>query len=371
MPQLRHKGRSIVRWLPVAAAVVMVLASVWSSAGGSQAGQTQGNPAVQTPGTPQVTIPYPTWGDGTQPDHMVPGRLWDSAYQSDKWPSERQRSYVQQLQEYFPDLYATWGPRLNKALTSKKLDRRSEMLIASALAGLAHWARPVVEYYIDQAYEAGSNTNEIMSAIEAVQDVSGHGANDGLMGVWYVTHAREAAGKPVPLKGAPYTEKDLIPKSASTPPRFKYHSMQPQDLARKTFEPELYALNQRLAEERRKMQPGFSGGFTPGVSGRMFELLLIAADTAVVRWREPFIDEHYHEALNRGSNLQEVIEVMMVAAELVQGVSDSSIVGRHHPGGVAILAHGLQALNRVMAEREKVGYKTPGEYGEGFTRKMY
>jgi len=32
---------------------------------------------------------------------------------------------------------------------------------------------------------------------------------------------------------------------------------------------------------------------------------------------------------------------------------------------------GKSALGRVIAERDKAGYKTPREYGEGFTQKMY
>jgi hypothetical protein len=97
----------------------------------------------------------------------------------------------------------------------------------------------------------------------------------------------------------------------------------------------------------------------------------MASDTAIVRWPDPLLDHHHHQALNRGSNLQEIIEVLMVASEVVQGAGDSNIAGRRLPTGLEIQVHGLQALSRVVAEREKAGYKTPAEYGEGFTRKMY
>ncbi len=78
-----------------------------------------------------------------------------------------------------------------------------------------------------------------------------------------------------------------------------------------------------------------------------------------------------HEALNKGSNVQEILEVVMVVAESVQGASESNVQGRRVHSGVEILHHGLSGLGRVIAERDKAGYKTPREYGEGFTQKMY
>ena len=102
----------------------------------------------------------------------------------------------------------------------------------------------------------------------------------------------------------------------------------------------------------------------------MSELITTASD-AVIRWPDPLLEHHIHEALNRGSNIQEIIEVIMVAAESVQGASESNIAGRRLPSGVEIERHGLTALSRVIAERDKAGYKSPREYGEGFTKKMY
>jgi hypothetical protein len=107
------------------------------------------------------------------------------------------------------------------------------------------------------------------------------------------------------------------------------------------------------------------------LSARTQELIWMASDTAVVRWPDPLVDHHHHQALNRGSNLQEIVEVMMVGSEVVQGAADSNIAGRRVPTALEIMVHGLQALSRVVAERDKAGYKTPAEYGEGFTKKMY
>ncbi len=377
MRQHTNRSRSLVRLLPVVAGLVMgtTLVWMWGLVGEGQTAQ-QTDPqrsSAQTrsssapAGTLRAKIPYPTWSDGTQPDHMVPGQAWETAYQPDKWPSQRQRAYVKQLENYHPQVYAAWGKRLNQALTNRKLDKRYEMLVAVATASLAHWARPVIEYYIDLAFDAGSNTSEIIEAMKAGSEVNGHSLYDGLGALWYVVHARQQAGKPTSLEGAPLAEKDLIPNSEWTPVHFKYQlpNPRPHGLARWKFDPEGEGIGRRQAAERRKLQ------LPQHLPARMEELLWMASDTAVVRWPDPLLDHHHHLALNRGSNLQEIVEVMMVGAEVVQGAEDSNIAGRRVPAGVDIMVHGLEALSRVVAEREKAGYKTPAEYGEGFTKKMY
>ena len=150
----------------------------------------------------------------------------------------------------------------------------------------------------------------------------------------------------------------------TVPPIFKWHLPLPRyhDQARRRWAPERFAANARAAEEIRKLPQA--------LSGRMSELLTTASDT-MIRYPDPLLDHHIHEALNRGSNVQEIVEVMMVVAESVQGASESNVAGRRVHSGVEILHHGLSALDRVIAERDKVGYKTPREYGEGFTKKMY
>jgi alkylhydroperoxidase/carboxymuconolactone decarboxylase family protein YurZ len=292
---------------------------------------------------------------------MVPGAPW----QFEAWPSHRQRFYVQQLASYYPQLYATWGKRLNQALTNKKLDQRSELVMVSSLDALVHWELPVIEQHVDQAFDAGSNIRELMAAMEYGPESSGHSQHDGLEAVYYVVHSRQKAGKPAPLTGAPLTEKDLIPHSDWTPVRFKYQLPHPRvhDWAREKWAPELVAIESRAAAERSKVPEH--------LSARMGELLFTASDTAVIRWPDPLLDHHIHEALNRGSNVQEIVEVMMVAAESVQGAADSNVAGRLVPSGMEIMHFGLTALDRVIAERDKAGYKTPREYGEGFTKKMY
>jgi alkylhydroperoxidase/carboxymuconolactone decarboxylase family protein YurZ len=179
-----------------------------------------------------------------------------------------------------------------------------------------------------------------------------------------VVEVRQKAGKSVPLHGAPLTEKDLIPSSNTDPPIFKWHLPMPRTFqqAREKWAPEKFAINRRAAAEIAKLPKA--------LSGRIGELITTASDS-VIRYPDPLLDHHIHEALNRGSNVQEVLEVIMVVAESVQGASESNVDGRRVYSGVEILHHGLSAFSRVIAERDKAGYKTPREYGEGFTVKTY
>ena len=137
----------------------------------------------------------------------------------------------------------------------------------------------------------------------------------------------------------------------------RYHQQ-----ARERWAPERAAANARAAADIRKLPKA--------LSARMNELITTASDS-VIRWPDPLLDHHIHEALNRGSNVQEIVEVIMVVAESVQGAADSNVAGRRVHSGVEIERHGLSALGRVIAERDKAGWKSPREYGEGFTKRMY
>jgi len=298
--------------------------------------------------------------DGGYVEHMVPGDPW----QFEKWPSHAQRGYLKQLESYDPPLYAAWSRRLNQAIAHKQLDKRSEMVLVVYMDAIAHWALPVIEQHIEEAFDAGSNISELLEAIDFGPESSTHSIHDGLEGLWAVVGRREKAGKPAPLHGAPLTEKDLIPSSNTVPPIFRWHVPLPRlhDQARRKWAPERFAANARAAEEIRKLPRA--------LSGRMTELITTASDS-VIRWPEPLLEHHIHEALNRGSNVQEIVEVIMVTAESVQGASESSVAGRRLPSGVEIERHGLTALSRTIAERDKAGYKSPREYGEGFTKKIY
>jgi alkylhydroperoxidase/carboxymuconolactone decarboxylase family protein YurZ len=224
--------------------------------------------------------------------------------------------------------------------------------------------RRVTEQHEDDAFDAGSNISELLEAIEAGPETSAHSVQDGLEGLWHVVEVRERAGKPAPLHGAPLTEKDMIPSSKTVPPIFKWHLPMPRTLqhVREIWAPEKAAINRRAAMEIAKLPQA--------LSDRMSELITTASDS-VIRYPDPLLDHHIHEALNRGSNVQEVLEVIMVVAESVQGASESNVDGRRVYSGVEILRHGLSAFSRVIAERDKAGYQTPREYGEGFTVKTY
>jgi alkylhydroperoxidase/carboxymuconolactone decarboxylase family protein YurZ len=268
------------------------------------------------------------------------------------------------LANYDPELYKTWSKRLDQAIAHKQLDKRTEMVVVAYMDSIAHWALPVIEQHVDQAFDAGSNISELLEAMDFGPESSTHQVHDGLEALWHVVEIREKAGKPVPLRGAPLSEKDLIPTSKTNPPIFKWHQPMPRifQQARERWAPEKAAINRRAASETAKLPKA--------LSARMSELLTTASDS-VIRWPDPLLDHHIHEALNRGSNVQELVEVIMTVAESVQGASESSVAGRRLPSGVEIEHHGLSGLSRVIAERDKAGYKSPQEYGQGFTKQMY
>jgi alkylhydroperoxidase/carboxymuconolactone decarboxylase family protein YurZ len=299
-------------------------------------------------------------GDGGYTEHRAAGDVWPF----EPWPSHMQRKYLKQLANYDPPLYAAWSKRLQQAIKGKKLDKRTEMVLVVYMDSVVHWALPVIEQHIDEAFDAGSNISELLEAIDFGPESSTHQVHDGLEGLWHVVEVREKAGKATPLRGAPLTEKDLIPTAQNDPPIFKWHLPQPRyhQQARERWAPERAAANARAAAEIRKLPRA--------LSARMQELITTASDT-VIRWPDPLLDHHIHEALNRGSNVQEIVEVMMVVSESVQGAADSNVAGRRVHSGVEMLHHGLAALGRVIAERDKAGWKSPREYGEGFTTKTY
>jgi alkylhydroperoxidase/carboxymuconolactone decarboxylase family protein YurZ len=331
--------------------VVVLVVGISLGLAGSIVGAGQGRGGATTTATD---------GDGGYQEHMVPGDPW----LFEAWPSHRQREYQKQLANYDPPLYAAWKKRMDQAIANKKLDKHTELVIVSAMDAMVHWIGPVTEQHIDQAFDAGSNISELFEAMQTGPETSTHSIQDGVGALVHVVAVREKAGKPVPLRGAPLTEKDLIPSSSTNPPVFKWHVPMPRTFqaAKDRWQPEIAAIDRRAGAEKAKLPKA--------LSGRMTELITSASDS-IIRYPDPLLDHHMHEALNRGSNVQEILEVVMVTAESVQGASESNVQGRRVHSGVEILHHGVSALGRVIAERDKAGYKTPGEYGEGFTKKMY
>jgi hypothetical protein len=263
---------------------------------------------------------------------------------------------------------------LNQAIAHKQLDKRTERVFVAAMDALVHSPLSVIEQHVDQAFDAGSNAGELMAVMSEGAENSAHSTHDGNEALWYVVLRRQKAGKPTPIHGAPLTEKDLIPPATYTETTtgfgsapFKYMAPDPRihTLPKQMWgDPQENAIDARGRDEKRKL------GHKGDLSRRMEELLTTASDT-VIRWNDPLLDHHIHEALNCGSNVQEIVELMMVVSESVQGAADSNISGRRVYSGLEIQHYGLQALSRVIAERDKAKWITPREYGEGFTKKMY
>jgi alkylhydroperoxidase/carboxymuconolactone decarboxylase family protein YurZ len=269
-----------------------------------------------------------------------------------------QRRYVEMLSAYHPDLYARWADPLGRALDAPQLDSRSLEIVLSALCAVVHWAPAVIEQHIERALDAGSNVGELLETMMRVGAQEGnHAMSSGGEALWDVIQRRQAEGRPVELEGEPLGAEDLIPHSAWTPVLFPYHTPWPRNWRRavETFDPDRAALeaehNTALAKLPRHL------------SRRLHEAIDVVIDS-VVRWKEPRIDHHVHEALNCGSNVQELVEMILAAAEEVQGARDSHVSGRPVEPGTEILCHGLSSIERVLREREGVGRYTPLTYGD-------
>lgn len=273
------------------------------------------------------------------------------------WPSQQQRGYVEMLARYHPSVFAAWRTRLERALAHKQLDKRSEEVLVAAVQAVCHFGYPIIEHHIDEAFNAGSNVAELMEAmIRAGEQEGTHALSSGGNALWNVVQRREAAGLPTPHRGRPLGPEDLIPHSPWLPAIFPYQTPWPrpwgQALAK--FEPERTAINARASAERAKLPPQ--------LSRRMKELLDVAMNVAV-SWRGS--DHHMHEALYCGSNVQEMVELIMVCAEAAQGGRESYVAGRSVESGVQMIRLALHLLGEVLAERDAAGVFTPREYGEG------
>jgi alkylhydroperoxidase/carboxymuconolactone decarboxylase family protein YurZ len=263
--------------------------------------------------------------------------------------------YLEILKQYDPEVNAKWGSRLERGLNREALDKKSEEVLIAAVDSIVHWAPPVLEYHVDAAFNAGSSIFEIMEAMLHVGNLEGgvHSVHDGLEALDNVVKRREAAGLPAPLRGAGLQPNDMIPESPwPDPPLFPFHTPSPrifmQVIAR--YDPELNAAWRAYNSARFNLRKE--------LTRRMQELLVTAVD-AVIRWPEPLIDHHMHAAFECGCNAQEMIETILACAEAVQGARESNVAARTLESGVSIIHHGITALERVVTQRNAVGYPAP------------
>jgi len=274
------------------------------------------------------------------------------------WPTPRQETYRDILSMYYPDFYACWRERLDRALARKLLKPREEAIIVGSVHAVLHSSPAIIEGVIGKAFDAGASVVEVLEAMVRVGVQEGqHALSSGGEALWNVVQEREAAGRPVPARGAPLPASDFPPHSPWTPAQFPYQTPHPRYWRQ---------IITKYDPERAKIMEGATAAHAKlpaQLSRRMIELIDVAVD-AVIRWKAPRLDHHIHEALNCGSNVQEIVEVVLVSAEAAQLAHESHISARRTESGVEIIHHGLQALWRVTAERQAVGRATLTEYRE-------
>jgi alkylhydroperoxidase/carboxymuconolactone decarboxylase family protein YurZ len=269
-----------------------------------------------------------------------------------------QRAYVEMLSAYHPGLYATWAEPLRRALDAPQLDARSREIILTGICAVVHYAPGVIEGHVERAFDAGSNVGELFEiALRVGAQEGNHAQSSAGEALWNVIQRRQAAGRPVPAAGEPLGPQDLIPHSPWTPVLFPYHTPWPRNwrVLAESFAPDRAALESEYDRAVARLPRQ--------LSRRLHEALDVVIDS-VVRWKQPRIDHHTHEALNCGSNVQELVEMILVAAEEVQGARDSHVSGRPVETGTEIVRYGLECLDRVIQERAAAGRYTPLSYGD-------
>ena len=78
------------------------------------------------------------------------------------------------------------------------------------------------------------------------------------------------------------------------------------------------------------------------------EFIIIALN-AYVAWPPPFIDHHVHYAFDAGSTVRELVEAVVTAGMLM---------------GPHVLHNGLEAVERVIEDRQRSGLPTPLKKGD-------
>lgn len=274
------------------------------------------------------------------------------------WPTPQQEIFRETLATYYPDFYARWQERIERALKRKQLDPRREAIIVATVEAVLHASPAIIEQHINEAFDVGASVVEVLEAMLRVGAQEGnHALSSGGEALWNVVQERQAAGRPVPARGRAMTAAELPPHAPWTPVQFPYQTPWPRHWRRliKEFNPERARIQDETAAALSKLPVQ--------LSRQMIELIDTAVD-AVVRWKAPRLDHHIHEALNCGSNVQEIVEIVLVCAEAAQRARGSHISARLTESGVEIIHHGLQGLWRVIGEREGASLATAGDYGD-------
>ena len=251
------------------------------------------------------------------------------------------------FKQYDAELYEQWGEALERSVEPDELDRRSRAVLRVALDSVVHWSLADIEANIDDAFEAGSNVAEMLEIVMHVGSLEGgtHGIHDGLEGLEMVVRARDASGMPAPRTGQGLGPNDMTPEAPwPVPGVFPMHTPYPryhQQVIEK-YDPVLFEAwetwNRARFSSRREL------------TRRMQELAVTAVDVAII-WPAPLLDHHMHAAMELGVTAQELVETVLFSATAPQGATDSNL-SAHVPGGFLSLHHGINALNRVLSERD-------------------
>lgn len=263
--------------------------------------------------------------------------------------------FLKAFEEQDPALFAAWGEQLRRGWSTPELGKRPRQVVIVALESLYHRPTPFIDHQVNEAFEAGSNIEELLEALVHAQVLHGglHSVHDGLESVERVVQAREKAGLPAPHSGAPLSQTErnaeapfVIEATKPAGPFFPYMLPSPRVYfqAWKKYAPDLFGAFMDFYAKKGKLRKG--------LSTRTEEFVVVAIDAAI-QWPEPLIDHHLHAAFDAGATVQEQVETIQIACE-------------YSGGEIKVIRYGLNALARVIGQREAAGvapmrYRASGE----------
>jgi alkylhydroperoxidase/carboxymuconolactone decarboxylase family protein YurZ len=146
-------------------------------------------------------MPAPRRGEGLteadrEPEHSFPV--------PPVYPYQTPRVYLQAWQKYDPDLHRAYFDFLAKRFALRReLRKRTEEVVVVAVDALILWPAPLIDSHFHEAFNVGSNVQELLEAVVTVAQYQGGNAvlDHGLLALNRVVSERETMGAATPLSG--------------------------------------------------------------------------------------------------------------------------------------------------------------------------
>jgi alkylhydroperoxidase/carboxymuconolactone decarboxylase family protein YurZ len=238
------------------------------------------------------------------------------------WRTEDSNVWRQVWQEYIPGLYEALRGRYTQPGTPRALDQKARELIVVAVDCVVAWPYPFIDSHVHGAFDHGATVLEILETVNVAGVFGGiHAVNAGTRALVRVVRERQEKNEPAP--------------------RSRSESLSPDGTAATAVpiaeEPWLHLL--------RKYDPARAAGLESwrrmvfahrDLDVRTRELIVIALASHVKVSPTSFA-AHMQAALDAGSSVGEIVEVLVATA---------------HLEGIHTIEYGLTILDAVVQARK-------------------